>query len=488
MRTWPVVAILALGYRHRWMSDDGLIYTRTVRQILAGHGPVLNPGERAEASTSALWQWILALAAFVTRQDPALIAMFLGLALTAAGFWLAIDGAARLYGRGRTMFPAGALVMVALPPVWDFATSGLETGLGTCWIAGAWWCLVRIRRSPTGRLVVVAAFVAGLGPLVRPDFTVFAVALLAALWLLARPNWRGSLKLAAIAVALPFAYEVFRAGFYGELLPLPALSKSAGTGHWSRGVAYLSDFTTTYGVWIALVLAAVIADAALRTRRGRAARPDLVVALAPALAGFGSGLYVVWIGGDFMSARMLLPALLMLILPVFAVPASRRTLIPVVLLATWALVCATSLRLPYQGIGPAGISDERQFYVSQAGVPNPDSAAEHAAGDPETKVAQAALATGRRILVLPDGTEVSLAAWVPTSFALDWPALGIDGVVTPLGDVAVDPWAWAIRWPRTWRSPRSGAPGTTAGSETSGSSRTTATPARRHRRASTRSN
>lgn len=438
-RAWPAAAILVLGYQHRWMSDDGLIYTRTVRQILAGHGPNINAGERAEACTSALWEWVLAGGAFVTRLDPAILAVFLGLLLTAAGFWIAADAAARLYGRGRTLLPAGALVLVALPPEWDFATSGLETGLVTAWLAGSWWLLLAVRRAPTRRQLGAAAFVAGLGPLVRPDLTIVSAALLAGIWALARPRRRTVVKLAALAGILPVGYEIFRAGYYGELVPLPALTKTAGTGHWSRGVAYLADYTSPYGLWVALVLAAVIADAALRTRRGRPARPDLIAAAVPVVAGVTGALYEVWIGGDFMHARMLLPETLLVLLPVMAVPSSRRGAVPVALLAAWSLLCGIALRVPYTGISDSGISNERLFYVDQAGIPHPDTGAEHAAGDPITNPVRSLMATGDRILVLPDGTEVPLRPDLPAGFALVWPALGINGVVVPLGNDSVDP-------------------------------------------------
>lgn len=437
--TIPALIVAVMGYGHRWMSDDGLIYTRTVRQILAGHGPVLNPGERAEATTSAAWTWILATVSFVTRADPALVAVFLGLALTTAGFWLAADAAMRLHGRGRLMLPAGALTLAMLPPVWDFATSGLETGLAVCWIAASWRALVAARRAPTRRETTTAALLAGLGPLVRPDFTVYSAVLLATLWWLGRPPRRQLLRLTAIAGALPVGYEIFRAGYYGQLVPLPAVSKSAATGHWARGISYLTDFTSPYRLWVPLVLAAVLADQIRRSRRGRLYRPEAIATLAPITAGILSALYVVWIGGDFMHARMLLPALLMILLPVFVIPASRRTLMPLAILTTWALICGITLRVPYVLFSPTGISNERMFYVDQAAVDNPDTGAQHAAHDPETKAAAAALATGRRILVLPDGTQVPLRPDLPASFALAWPALGINGVVTPLDDDAVDP-------------------------------------------------
>ena len=58
-----LLAVLAFigGWRRRWMSDDGLIVLRTVRNLLAGNGPVFNAGERVEANTSTLWQYLIYL-------------------------------------------------------------------------------------------------------------------------------------------------------------------------------------------------------------------------------------------------------------------------------------------------------------------------------------------------------------------------------------------------------------------------------------------
>jgi arabinofuranosyltransferase len=52
------VAWGVLGWRQRWIADDGDIVARTVREILAGNGPVFNPGERVESFTSVLWTWL----------------------------------------------------------------------------------------------------------------------------------------------------------------------------------------------------------------------------------------------------------------------------------------------------------------------------------------------------------------------------------------------------------------------------------------------
>ena len=34
------------AWQRRWIADDGLIVLRTVRNLLAGNGPVFNAGER----------------------------------------------------------------------------------------------------------------------------------------------------------------------------------------------------------------------------------------------------------------------------------------------------------------------------------------------------------------------------------------------------------------------------------------------------------
>ena len=46
---WASVAVVAVlfgwgAWQRRWIADDGLIVLRTVRNLLAGNGPVFNAG------------------------------------------------------------------------------------------------------------------------------------------------------------------------------------------------------------------------------------------------------------------------------------------------------------------------------------------------------------------------------------------------------------------------------------------------------------
>src|ERR1700724_1904746 len=55
------------AWQRRWIADDGLIVLRTVRNLLAGNGPVFNIGERVEANTSVVWTYVVYAASAVTR-------------------------------------------------------------------------------------------------------------------------------------------------------------------------------------------------------------------------------------------------------------------------------------------------------------------------------------------------------------------------------------------------------------------------------------
>ncbi|WP_218951918.1 hypothetical protein [Amycolatopsis anabasis] len=446
---WPHVVIAALavavvlvtGYTHRWISDDALVYLRPVRNILEGNGPVFNAGERAEAATGTLWQWLLALTGGLGVGDLGRIAVFLGLLCSAAAVALGLDGARRLHGRTPVLLPAGVIVVLALPPFWDFATSGLETGLSYAWIALAWWLLVRNRDGLRDRYLT--AVVLGLGPLVRPDLVLVSVVFLLAWWLLARPGWRTALACAAAAAALPVGYQIFRMGYYGVLVPLPAISKEAGDSVWARGWTYLADLFTVHWLWLPVLLVLAAGVAAL----GRAAtRADWILVLAPVLAGVLAIGYVVKVGGDFMHGRMLLPGVLLVVLPFFSIPLTagiRRAVLPVTaVFLAWTTASAVSIRAPYAPqIGPAGIADERAFYTATLGDETPDSArpyVEHV-GDESRAVDLAMTAPGRELAFVDyPRAEVPLGPRVPADVAVVWRLLGTAGEVVPLDQIAID--------------------------------------------------
>ncbi len=324
----PALILAERAWDRRWMTDDGFINLRISRMILDGHGPVFNVGERVEPATSTLWVWIVAAGDLLLPMRMEWVAIVLGLVGACGGLALATFGSARLFrSRGATgvLVPAGALVVAAVPPFWEFSTSGLEGGLTFGWLGLTGWLLCRWAASGE-RFGGLAAVAVGAAPLVRPDL---AVALplvlggvLAAQWVDDRA--RDRVRLVAQALALPVAYQVFRMGYYGSLLPNTALAKSGSGSLWATGWAYMRDFAQPYVLVVPLACLGLAVGLPFVARAWRIGdRRGLVALVALPAVGVVDALYVMRVGGDYMHGRLLLPALFALVAPLAAVPVTR---------------------------------------------------------------------------------------------------------------------------------------------------------------------
>jgi arabinofuranosyltransferase len=365
-----VGAIFGYGaWQRRWIADDGLIVLRTVRNLLAGNGPVFNKGERVEANTSTVWTYLIWFWSWITEAQTEYVVLWIALVLSIAAVPIAMYGTGRLYrirkGAGpinpgwMLLLPLGAVVYITLPPARDFATSGLEVSLCIFWAAVLWCQLVAwSQRSATtwGRKQVTTTlllgFNAGLAPLVRPELTL--VGGLALLLVVCSPmTWRMRAAFAAVAAVVPVGYEIFRMGYYGLLVPNTAVAKDASGSKYDQGLKYLGNMFSPYLLLLPLIVAAIAAGLAwylrshrvdpasdvptsgridLRTQAAgsgwreraggwsrRLQTPSAVVTLI-LVSGFLEAFYWVRQGGDFMHARVLLVPLFLLMLPVMVIP------------------------------------------------------------------------------------------------------------------------------------------------------------------------
>lgn len=418
-----VVAFI-VGYQRRWMSDDGLIVLRTVRNLLAGNGPVFNVGERVEANTSTLWQYLITAGHLITGQELSVVALYGALGLSVLAVIIGCWATARLYKPATgphaapvhwstwTVIPAGVLVYIALPPARDFFTSGLEWGLSIFYLAVLWALLLwwAGRADGTKNLDVsgyVLAFWAGLSWLVRPELALYGGFAGIALFI-AHRHWKNWLLILAVALPIPGGYQIFRMGYYGLLTPHTAVAKSASDSQWDSGFNYLQDFISPYWLWLPILVLAIVGSFALvrplsmagRSRHSRAVvagenTPDgsepktglfnqpwmnrawmdqarsekaaVIVMVGCALLHF---LYVLRVGGDFMHGRMFLLPLFAVLLPVFVLPLTQfgSILIGAAItggIALWSLIIA------YRGLPndwsefDTGrvIVDEREFWT-----------------------------------------------------------------------------------------------------------------------------
>ena len=432
-----VVVFAILGWHRRWIADDGLIVVRTVRNVLAGNGPTFNAFERAEANTSTLWTYVLVAVVGITRGEPAFTAVVTGWLLSIGGLALALDATRRFHrerGSVVPLVPAGAFVLIGTQPFWDYATSGLETGLCTFWLAACWWLLVAVRPD---RLRWVAAITFGLGPLVRPDFTLASVTFCIALWWLVRPTLRQTLALGAAALALPVAYEVFRAGYYGTLVPLPALAKGAGNSAWERGFIYLVDYVRPYFVFVPIAILGVIFAIAMK-RKWVGERAKILVATTT-ITSVLLAAFVLRVGGDFMHGRMLLPATFVVILPALLLPAQRVIAPALVLIAVWATVIVAWKADGKAHATAIRVADERHNYSTWTKTANPTDAAPFLAADASaTKLVDDAVRDHQHLLLSEGGLSLAMNPAHPEAVAYAVGRLGTGGATAPLDGIVVD--------------------------------------------------
>jgi hypothetical protein len=301
-------AVLWVVFSHYFApqrGDDSFIFYRIADNVLAGHGPVFNPGERVEAYSSPSWLAVLVSARALGFEYVG-VSRWLGVLLSGATLLAAYRLAEEL--DARRPLPAATMFATALGgTLWYWAPSGLETVLYTATFA---WVCIGIARGG-GTVWAIATALLGV---TRPEGVFLAPLSLAFAWLAGGARPRGAHV--AVALGVPAAYLAFRLAYFG--VPFPNTYYAKATGALDRRLVMGLD----YAFWVVVPLAAlVLVPAFIRVRAtiaDAAKRRRVAVALfAGALLGA-----VILGGGDWMwGRRLVLPA----IVPTLAVLASWAT-------------------------------------------------------------------------------------------------------------------------------------------------------------------
>jgi arabinofuranosyltransferase len=227
---------------------------------------------------------------------------------------------------------------------------------------------------------IEALVLIGLGPLIRIDLVVVAAPLLlVALGGGRGITWRGRSLVGAIVIsALPsVAWQVFRMGYYGLVVPTTYLAKEGFKSRWDQGFLYLSDTYSLYLLLPVLVLGLLLTIFSLLQTASRedGVRDSWLVPGALILGGLLHTTVVCKAGGDFMHGRLLLPGLFAFAsaFAVVSLPTTRvlsygcRAVF--ILWSAWVILVA---RTPYgASISSTGIADERQWYVARGRIARP---------------------------------------------------------------------------------------------------------------------
>ena len=312
-RVWVVVAILlaaALAWSQRFVQDDAYISFRYAANLAAGHGLVFNPGERVEGYTNLLWTLLVSIP-MMADADPVLWAYLAGMASFLSTLAIAYLLAVRvLKDRGAALL---ALAFLGTNRTFhSYATGGLETPLHALLVVASLYVGWRAFPEDGGpvrpRFLAYGSGLLGFAFLARPDTGILAAVFgIAALVLLGRREASASRRVAGVAAAaLPVAailagWVAWKLSFYGEVLPNTFFAKVSSGANLARGAYYVYLFFFSY--W--LVPFPLLLAATFRQWLGRAqpAITFLVAAIAAWLA------WMVYVGGDFMEFRFLVPIL-----------------------------------------------------------------------------------------------------------------------------------------------------------------------------------
>lgn len=303
-----IVIGCGLAYHRRWLCDDAFISFRYAQNLLRYGELVFNPGERVEGYTNFLWTLLLAggQRLGLPPEQSAILLGLISYALLMFFFWAL---APSLAGGAR---PLSLLALALHAQMTIFATSGLETMFFTMLaVTGTLW-LCDPRRP-----VWPAFLLFSLSILVRPDGAVFFAGGGLAVGL---RSWRAqseslAKRFARTMVSLlrsPLAfgilatlYWLWRWQYFDAFFPNTFYAKSAHSAYLTQGLVYIGLYLLSY--W--MIPAAAVVLLLLRIRKANDERPaptdsDLV----PIWAALSLWtIYVLWIGGDFMFGRHLVP-------------------------------------------------------------------------------------------------------------------------------------------------------------------------------------
>jgi arabinofuranosyltransferase len=365
-----LAAALAWGLYHaiawRWMCDDAYIGLRYAKNLADGLGLVYNAGERVEGFTALAWVVWQALS-FRLNVSPEIWSHVSGIACYAGALLLLAWSPLRLRQRLQldgSALPVAALI-AGLHHDWNiYATSGIETSTYTFLLVAGYVATVRLGRVP--RSAALPALLFALAALTRSDGVL--PAFLAGLWILAfaRPRLKTAIIFGGVFLLIWGPVQLWRISYYGDFFPNTYYTKSAMLPWWDQGLVYVRLYFQKY--WVFLLTVPALAVAVWRMermephRRGRYRESWLPEVLLSGAIALTYTLYVARVGGDFMYARMLIPATpfyaLLVELGIIGVQGwrSRWSLGLWTAFSLWAL-----LRTPHPE-REAGIGNEWAFY------------------------------------------------------------------------------------------------------------------------------
>ena len=274
-----------------WACDDAMITFRVVDHFIHGYGPVWNIAERVQVYTHPLWFLVLSGVCSISREIY-YAPIFLSLLLSFVVLYFVTTAIAS--SRLTALF-AVTLLCVSKAYI-EYSTSGLENPLSHFLLV--LFLVVYLKESGDVWQQMQMAFLIGLALLNRLDLLFFFV--FPAVYLLHQERSWKTLTWFAVGMIPLAAWEIFSVIYYGFPFPNTAYAKVFNNSLSDMELAWMGIIYLKNSLWLDPVTLVTITISLAVTFYHWTPKRGMI-----ALGILGYLLYVIKIGGDFMSGRFL---------------------------------------------------------------------------------------------------------------------------------------------------------------------------------------
>lgn len=380
MRKWTVFLLVftfsILVFITAWLSDDAYITFRCVDNFVNGYGLRWNIDERVQAFTHPLWMFLISIFHLVTNEFY-FTSLALSIILSLTAYFLLVKNLSS------TIFSsiAAGIILVFSKSYVDYSTSGLENPLTHFLIVLL--LIFYFKQINAENKILILSFLAALIALCRLDLLLMVLPVLGSVFFGAAEKKRQLFRIFFGFTPL-FLWEIFSIFYYGSFLPNTAYAKlNTGINRSElieQGFYYLQDSLYQDPLTFFTIIVGTIIPFIYKKRElwWLAAGTILYI------------VYIINIGGDFMSGRFLAAPLLfsVIIISKFEIHSLKQTTTLVLLIILVGLLSPKPniFSTAHYSFGPKiihafrfgpqimgmhnGITDERFWYYENTGLLN----------------------------------------------------------------------------------------------------------------------
>ncbi|HET8704850.1 MAG TPA: hypothetical protein VFM46_01000, partial [Pseudomonadales bacterium] len=306
-----LLTYVAILFRTAWLSDDAFITLRTALNHLNGWGPRFNIDERVQGYTHPAWYLAIYCITLITN-NVFVTTYLLSFACSFAAAVILIRALTANLTQALLFLP----ILILSKAFVDFSTSGLENPLAHLLIAITCWLGLKAKsENQTGALTAFAlSFV--ILYLVRPDLLILLAPFFIHILAISPATRRIKCIILITSLTPLIIWLLFSISYYGFPFPNTAYAK-LGTGiplvtRTSMGLDYFEESLRHDPITLS-TLAFCIPLGLIGQTQHRANSFGILCYL----------LYIVLIGGDFMSGRFFTAPLLLAVINLSSIPTLR---------------------------------------------------------------------------------------------------------------------------------------------------------------------